>query len=62
MFTTGFAPGAAWNDTQWDHPRFNVLLTSARAELENRFFHGDIDASMLSRDEHTGDGRCHVSG
>ncbi len=34
MFTTGFAPGAAWNDTQWDHPRFNVLLTSARAELD----------------------------
>ena len=34
MFTTGFAPGAAWNDTQWDNPRFNVLLKSARAELD----------------------------
>lgn len=34
MLTTGFAPGAAWNDTQWDHPRFNELLVSARAELD----------------------------
>ena len=33
MFTTGFAAGAAWNDTQWDHPRFNELLVQARAEL-----------------------------
>ncbi len=34
MFTTGFAPGAAWNDTQWDHARFNELLVQARAELD----------------------------
>jgi peptide/nickel transport system substrate-binding protein len=34
MFTTGFAPGAAWNDTQWDHARFTDLLKSARAELD----------------------------
>ena len=34
MFSTGFAPGAAWNDTQWDHGRFNELLKSARAELD----------------------------
>ena len=34
MFTTGFAKGAAWNDTQWDHPRFNELLIQARAELD----------------------------
>jgi len=34
MLTTGFAPGAAWNDTQWDNPRFNELLKSARAELD----------------------------
>lgn len=34
MFTTGFAQGAAWNDTQWDHPRFNELLVAARAELD----------------------------
>ncbi len=34
MFTTGFAAGAAWNDTQWDHPRFNELMVQARAELD----------------------------
>lgn len=34
MFTTGFAAGAAWNDTQWDHPRFNELMVAARAELD----------------------------
>ncbi len=33
MLTTGFAAGAAWNDTQWDDPRFNELLVQARAEL-----------------------------
>ncbi|WP_371229846.1 ABC transporter substrate-binding protein [Roseovarius sp. 2305UL8-3] len=34
MLSTGFAPGAAWNDTQWDHPKFNELLVAARAELD----------------------------
>ncbi len=34
MFTTGFAAGAAWNDTQWDNAHFNDLMLSARAELD----------------------------
>ncbi len=34
MFSTGFAPGAAWNDTQWDNARFNELMLQARAELD----------------------------
>ena len=34
MFSTGFAAGAAWNDTQWDHARFNDLMVQARAELD----------------------------
>ncbi|MGI9407708.1 MAG: ABC transporter substrate-binding protein [Hyphomicrobiaceae bacterium] len=34
MFSTGYAPGAAWNDTQWDNPKFNKLLIDARAELD----------------------------
>ena len=34
MFTTGYAPGAAWNDTHWDHEAFNKLLIQARAELD----------------------------
>lgn len=34
MFTTAYAAGAAWNDTFWDHPRFNELLVAARSELD----------------------------
>ena len=34
MFSTGYASGAAWNDTQMDHERFNKLMVEARAELD----------------------------
>lgn len=34
MLTTGYAAGAAWNDTQWDNPKFDQLLVAARAELD----------------------------
>ncbi len=34
MFSTAYAKGAAWNDTFWDNARFNELLVSARAELD----------------------------
>ena len=34
MFSTGYAPDAAWNDTQWDDEKFNALMTEARAELD----------------------------
>lgn len=34
MFSNGYAPGAAWNDTEWDHPQFNELLVAARGELD----------------------------
>jgi len=52
MFSTGFAPGAAWNDTQWDHPRFNELLKSARGELDEAK-RADMyrEMQMLLRDE-----------
>lgn len=33
MFATAYAAGVPWNETFWDHPRFNELLVSARAEL-----------------------------
>ncbi len=36
MFSTAYAKEAAWNDTFWDHPRFNALLVSARAELDEK--------------------------
>lgn len=34
MFTTAYASGAAWNESFWDHPRFNELLVAARSELD----------------------------
>jgi peptide/nickel transport system substrate-binding protein len=36
MFSTAYAKGASWNDTFWDHKRFNELLVSARAELDEK--------------------------
>jgi peptide/nickel transport system substrate-binding protein len=35
MFTTAYASDAAWNETQWKHPRFNELLVKARAEIDD---------------------------
>ena len=35
MFSTAFEAGAPWNDTQWNHERFNMLLRQARVELDN---------------------------
>lgn len=34
MFTTTYARGAEWNETFWDHARFNELLVAARVELD----------------------------
>jgi peptide/nickel transport system substrate-binding protein len=34
MFSTAYAAGAPWNDTFWEHERFNKLLIGARAELD----------------------------
>jgi peptide/nickel transport system substrate-binding protein len=34
MFSTAYAAGAPWNDTFWEHERFNKLLLQARAELD----------------------------
>ncbi|MBS1270850.1 MAG: Glutathione-binding protein GsiB [Gammaproteobacteria bacterium] len=34
MFSTAYAAGAPWNDSFWEHERFNKLLTDARAELD----------------------------
>ncbi len=35
MFTTVYAADAAWNETHWNHPRFNELLVQARAETDD---------------------------
>lgn len=36
MFSIAYAAGANWNDTKWNHPRFNQLLKQARAELDEK--------------------------
>ena len=45
MFTTAYAAEAKWNDTFWKNPRFNELLKSARAEL-NDTKRGEMYAEM----------------
>lgn len=32
MFSVAYASGAPWNDSKWEHERFNKLLVAARAE------------------------------
>ncbi|WP_102868547.1 ABC transporter substrate-binding protein [Pseudovibrio exalbescens] len=34
MFTTAYAAGADWNESRFNHERFNELLVKARAELD----------------------------
>ena len=34
MFSQVYSSGADWNETFWDHERFNELLVAARAELD----------------------------
>ena len=34
MLATGYLPGAAWNETRFDHPRFSAILKEAKAELD----------------------------
>lgn len=52
IFSTAYAAGAAWNESQWDHPRFNELLVTARAEL-NEELRAEMyrEMQVLLRDE-----------
>jgi peptide/nickel transport system substrate-binding protein len=36
MFSTAYAADANWNETYWKHEKFNKLLVSARAELNEK--------------------------
>lgn len=36
MFSTAYAAGAPWNDSFWNHERFNRLLIAARSELDEK--------------------------
>lgn len=35
MFSTAYASGAPWNESFWEHTRFNELLLAARSELDD---------------------------
>ena len=35
MFSVAYAAGSNWNDTYWEHDRFNELLVQGRAETDN---------------------------
>lgn len=35
MLATAYAGAAPWNESRWDHPRFNALLRAARSELDD---------------------------
>ena len=52
MLSTGYSAGAAWNDTHWNHEKFNQLLVTARAELneaKRRDMYGEMQ--RILRDE-----------
>lgn len=52
MFTLNYIAGGSWNDTYWNHERFNKLLEEARAELDDakrREMYGEMQ--RLVRDE-----------
>jgi peptide/nickel transport system substrate-binding protein len=34
MFTQVYSSGASWNESKWEHEKFNTLLVAARAELD----------------------------
>jgi len=52
IFTQAYSAGASWNDTYWNHDRFNALLIQARAELDSAkratLYH---EMQALTRDE-----------
>ncbi len=52
MFSTSYAAGVPWNDTFWEHERFNQLLVAARAELkEVKRREMYVEMQRLVRDE-----------
>jgi peptide/nickel transport system substrate-binding protein len=52
MFSIAYAAGASWNDTKWDHPKFNQLLKEARAELNDKKRREMyVECQRITRDE-----------
>ena len=52
MFTLAYTATANWNDTKWQHARFNELITAARAELdENKRRALYVECQQICSDE-----------
>jgi len=52
MFSTAYAKGAPWNDSNWENSRFNELLIAARAELDEKKRRGMyVEMQQLVRDD-----------
>ncbi len=52
MFSTAYAEGSDWNDSFWEHARFNELLVAARAELDqNKRRDMYVEMQTIVRDE-----------
>jgi peptide/nickel transport system substrate-binding protein len=52
MFSTAYEAGVPWNDSNWENPRFQELLLSARAELDSdKRREQYTEMQMLVRDE-----------
>ena len=52
MFSTAYEAGVPWNDTHWNHERFNKLLKEARVQLKDdkrRELYGEMQ--RIVRDE-----------
>lgn len=52
MFSQAYSAGADWNETHWNHDRFNELLVTARTELDQAK-RADLyrEMQLLVRDE-----------
>ncbi len=52
MFSTAYAAGVEWNDSHWNHERFNKLLVEARAELDEAKRAGMYaEMQLITRDQ-----------
>ena len=52
MFSLAYTATANWNDTKWQHKRFNELITAARAELDdNKRRQQYVEAQQICSDE-----------
>ena len=52
MFSTTYGSGSNWNEAKWEHARFNELLVSARAELdEDKRRTMYVEMQQICRDE-----------